>query len=92
MYRNESNNLNHPIIQAPSLFQDKLIVVFQASSTHISNVPTPTPCGARTGNAKRLIAFDYLCRATARVAERLLAYYRRFRTSTRLLQSFLNIN
>ena len=64
-------------------------------NTHVwnyySNIRTPTPCGARTGVAERLLAFDSLCGAAARVTERLPACYRCFRTSTRLLQSFPTI-
>ena len=37
--------------------------------------------------AEHLLAFDSLRRARARVTECLLAYYRRFRTCTRFLQS-----
>ena len=44
------------------------------------------------GVAEYLLAFDSLCGATARVTEPLLAYYRRFRTSTRLLLSLQNLN
>ena len=43
------------------------------------------------GVAECLLTFYSLCGATARVTERLLAYYRRFRTYTGLLQSFPNI-
>ena len=46
-----------------------------------------TPRGAQTGVAECLLAFDNLCGARARVTEHLLAYYRRFRMSTRLLLS-----
>ena len=53
-----------------------------------SNIQTPTPCGAWMGVAKRLLAFDSHCGATARVTECLPAHYRRFQMSTRLLQSF----
>ena len=42
------------------------------------------------GLAKRLLAFDSLCGATARVTECLLAYYRCFRMSTRLLHSLVS--
>ena len=38
-----------------------------------------------------LLAFDSLCRATARVTECLLAYYTRFQTSTRLLLSLRSL-
>ena len=41
---------------------------------------------------RRLLAFDGLCRARVRVTERLLAYYRRFRMSTRLLLSLRSSN
>ena len=43
------------------------------------------------GVAELLLAFDSLCGATVKVTERLLAYYRRFQTSTGLLQSSPNI-
>ena len=59
--------------------------------TFYSNIWTPTPCRAQTGVTERLLAFDSLFGATVRVTKHLPAYYRRFRTSTRLLQSFLNI-
>ena len=55
---------------------------------YYSNIRTPTPCRARMGVTERLLAFDSLFGATARVTERLLAYCRRLRMSTRLLQSF----
>ena len=41
---------------------------------HYSNIRTPTPCGARTGVTKRLLAFDSFCGARMRVTERLLDY------------------
>ena len=60
------------------------------SNTHVwnYNIPTPTPCGTWTGVTKHLLAFDSLSGATARVTKRLLAYYRQYRMSTRLLQLF----
>ena len=48
-------------------------------------------CGTLTEFTERLLAFDSLYEARARATKRLLAYYRRLRTSTRLLQSFQNI-
>ena len=48
------------------------------------NIRTPTPRGAPTIVAERLLAFDSLCGARARVTEHLLAYYRHFRISTRV--------
>ena len=51
------------------------------------NIRTPTPCRARTG-----VAFDRLCGARAWVTEHLLAYYRHFRTPTRLLLSLWSSN
>ena len=49
IYRNDSNNSDHPIIQTPPLFQEKLlIVVFQAFEHPLlkSNIRTPTPSEA----------------------------------------------
>ena len=82
-YRNLSNNLNHPIIQTPPLFQEKcLIFVFQAFEHRrlkllfqYPNTYIATSRGARTGVAERLPAFDSLCGARARVTKRLLDYY-----------------
>ena len=68
-----------PSIQIPMLFQ--------YPNTYIAK-----PCGAQTGVAERLLAFDSLCGARVRANERLLAYYRRFRTSTRLLLSLQSLN
>ena len=96
-YRNHPNNSNHPIIQTPPhpVFRGKCLafehprlkLLFQYPNTYIA-----TPCGAWTGVAERLLAFDSLCRATARVNECFLAYYRGFRTSTRLLLSLQSSN
>ena len=47
------------------------------------------PCGAQTGVAKCPPAFDSLYGATARVTERLLAYYRHFRTTTTVVSKCL---
>ena len=92
-YRNHSNNSTIQLFEhPPPLFQEKcLISVFQAFEHPrlklYSNIRTPTPRGALTGVPERLLAFDSLCWARVRVTEHLLAYYRRFRTSTRLLLS-----
>ena len=62
------------------------------SKTHVwncySNIWAPTPCGAWTGVAERLLAYYSLCGAIAKFTKRLLAYYRHFRTSTGLLRPF----
>ena len=61
------------------------------SNTHVwnyySNIQIPTLCGPRTGVTECLLAFDSLCGAKAKVTKHLLAYYKHFRTSTRLLLS-----
>ena len=62
-------------------------MLFQYPNTYIA-----TPHGAQTGVAECLLAFDSLCGARVRTNERLLAYYRRFRTSTRLLLSLQSLN
>ena len=46
----------------------------------------------KTGVAERLLAFDSLCGARARVTKRFLAYYRCFRMSTRLLVLLRGLN
>ena len=86
-----SNNSNHPIIRTP---EKCLIFVFQAFEhpclkllSQYPNTYIATPRGAQTGVAECLLAFDSLCGTRARVTERLLAYYRRFQTCTRLLLS-----
>ena len=67
----------------PPLFPEKCLFffVFQAFEPprlkllfQYPNIYIATPRGARTGVAERLLAFDSLCRARARVNERLLAY------------------
>ena len=64
------------------------------SNTHarLSNIRTPTPCGARTGVIEHLLAFDNLCGARVRVTEHILEYYSRFQMSTRLLLSLQSSN
>ena len=73
--RNESNFSNHPTIWNPP-FPGKMI------NYCIPSIQTPTFeiniqifCRAQTGFAKRLLVFDSLCRAVARVIKRLLAHY-----------------
>ena len=56
------------------------------------NIRTPTLGGAQMAVDECLLAFDSLCGATVRVTKHLLAYYRCFQTSTRLLQSFPNVH
>ena len=76
-------------------FPGKKINYCSQTNTHFrnyySNIRTPTPCRTRTGVAERLLAFDSLRGATARVTKRLLAYYRRFWTSTKLVQPIPDI-
>ena len=81
-----SNYSNTPLFPG----KNDVIIVFQAFEHphYYSNIQTPTPCGAQIGVAERLLAFDSLFGATARVTKHLLAYCRRLRMSTRLLQSF----
>ena len=87
-YHNESNYSNHPIIRTPPLFQEMwLINVFQAFE-----------------HPRLKLLFQYLNTYTlrssnrgcqmcgARVTKRLLAYYRHFRTFTRLLLSLWRSN
>ena len=62
-------------------------MLFQYPNTYIA-----TPRGAQMGVAERLLAFDSLCGARVRANKRLLAYYRRFQTSTRLLLSLQSLN
>ena len=97
-YCNESNYSNH---QTPPPFPRKIInyCIPSIRRTTYSNIWTPTPCGGRTWVAKRLLAFDSLCGATARVIERLIAYCRCFLTSmgvaktcTSLQQSLQSLN
>ena len=71
-YRDESNNSNYPIIWT---LKFEIII---PTSEHLY-----TPCGARTGVAEHLLAFNSLCGATARITKRLLTYYSRFWISTR---------
>ena len=60
----------------------RTILLFEHPITYcIPIIRTPTPCGAWTVIAEHLLTFD----STARVTECLLAYYCRFRISTRLL-------
>ena len=70
-----------------------LLLYSKHSKTHVwncySNIWTPTPCRARTGVTERLLTCDSLSGATARFTKCLLAYYRHFRTSIRLLCPFL---
>ena len=80
-YRDESNNSNHPIIWT---LKFEIIIPI---SEHLY-----TPCGARTGVAEHLLAFNSLCGATARVTERLLTYYSRFWISTRFLLWLRSLN
>ena len=86
-YRNDSNNSNPPIIRTPP-FPGKMIVYSNHSNTHVwnyySNSRTPTPCGARTGIAKCLLASDSYSEGY-RTSSSILQH---FRKSTRLLQSF----
>ena len=94
LYHDNSNNSDQPIIWTPPYSRKKRLTIVHLN-THVwnyySNIRTPTPCGARTGVAEHLLAFNSLCGATARITKRLPAYYRCFQTSTRLLQSFPNI-
>ena len=72
----QGNVINHCI---PSIRTSMFKII-----KYYSNIQTPTPCEARIGVSERLIAFDGLCRATARVTEH-LAYYMHFWMSNRLL-------
>ena len=63
----------------------RLKLLFQYPNTYTSRSSNG---GCQTSTSLRQSL--HLCRATARVTGCLLAYYRRFRTYTRLLQSFPN--
>ena len=65
-YCDESNNSNYPIILTL-----KFEIIIPISEYLY------TPCGARTGVAEHLLAFNSLCGATSRVTEH-LRYYSRF--------------
>ena len=91
MIRSYRNYSNHPISQTPP--SSRKTVVVQAFKHprlkllfHYPN--TFTLRSLDQGRRRCLLAFNSFCGATARVTEYLLAYYRCFRTFTRLLQSF----
>ena len=87
-YRNVSNNLNRPIIipTPPSVSRKNIIIAFEHPRL-FQYLNTYTLWSSNGG----VLAFDSLSGAAARITERLPAYYRRFGTSTRLLQSVPNI-
>ena len=71
----------------------RLTIVFQEFKQPCmfeTNIQTTIPCRARTRVTKCLLAFHSLCGAIAMVTERLLAYYRCFWMSAKLLESFPN--
>ena len=74
------------IIPNPNSYTLQSLIGGRRMFTRLSSL-----CGTPTEFAERLLSFDSLCGARARVTEHLLAYYRRLRTSTRLLQSCPNI-
>ena len=98
VYYNESNNSNHPIIWTPP-FPGKMInYCIPSIRTPMFEIITGIPMsntytlrnlngGHRVSTSLRQSLRSY----TVRVTECLLAYYRRFQTSTTLVQSFLNI-